>query len=33
MQMSKSNIGSIKDLILAEISHDLLELPRKMIGD
>ena len=29
MQMSKSNIVSIKDLILAENSHDILELPRK----
>ena len=32
MQMSKSNIGSIKDLILAEISHDIIELPRKEEG-
>ena len=29
MQISKSNIGSIKDLILAENSHDILELPGK----
>ena len=29
MQMSKSNIGSIKALILVEISLDILELPRK----
>ena len=29
MPISKSKIGSIKDLILAEISHDILELPRK----
>ena len=26
MQISKSNIGSIKDLFLAEISHDILVL-------
>ena len=30
--MSKSNIGSIEDLILVEISHDVLELPRKREG-
>ena len=29
MQMSKSNIRSNKDLIVVEISHDILELPRK----
>ena len=28
----KSNIGSNKDLILAEISYDILELPRKIGG-
>ena len=28
----KSNIGSIKDLILAEISHDIIELPEKEVG-
>ena len=32
MQMSKSNIGSIKDMILVEVSHDILELPRKRRG-
>ena len=29
MPMSKSNIGSIKDSILAGISHGILELRRK----
>ena len=29
MQMSKSNIGPIKDLILAEISHAISDMPRK----
>ena len=32
MQMSKINIGSIKDLIPAEIGHDFLELPKKSRG-
>ena len=32
MKMSKSNIGLIKDLILAEISHDILESPKKEDG-
>ena len=32
MKISKSNIGSIKDLILAEITHDVLKLPGKNGG-
>ena len=32
MKISKSNIGLIKDLILAEISHDILESPKKEDG-
>ena len=32
MKISKSNNDSSKDLILAEISHDIVELPRKRGG-